>query len=287
MKHIASTLTSWMTASFAAVALAPVALALTPQETVSLQFMKQEEKLARDVYQTLAARWEHPTFPRIAAAEQRHLSAVESLLRRYQVADPSPAEPGRYSFPELQTLHDALVAEGAVSLTDALKVGVTIEETDRADLAEALTQVQATDIATVFQNLYAASGRHLNAFQTALGNPTDPSQTCGAGAGAGACTNAEGCPTPGRGRGNPSCAGQGQGKGSGQGAKCGTGRGQGAGPAAEGACPLGNGQGCQGQGVGARRECSKAGANTVTELPHPNPTSSRSPVPSPGRVGRR
>ena len=40
----------------------PVASALTSTDAANLLFLKQEEKLARDVYQVLYAKWGHMTF---------------------------------------------------------------------------------------------------------------------------------------------------------------------------------------------------------------------------------
>lgn len=214
-------------------ALAPTLFALTPQETVSLQYMRQEEKLAHDVYQALAARWQHPTFTRIAAAEQRHIDALSNLLRRHAVTDPTPSDPGQFTFPELKALHDSLVAEGQTSLEAALQVGLKIEETDIADLKEAMQAMEEPDLLRAFAHLSAASERHLNAFTIALEDPTSTAPVC---QGAGNCPQA--------GAGN----GMGKGPGKGQGAACGTrgsqgGRRQGNGPGvgAEGPCALGNG----------------------------------------------
>lgn len=100
----------------AAVASALPAGALTPAEATGVLYLKQEEKLARDVYQVLAARWDQAVFRNLAAAEQRHLDAVNLLIARYDLADPAPAEPGRFSIPELQSLYDQLLVRGQGSL---------------------------------------------------------------------------------------------------------------------------------------------------------------------------
>ena len=56
---------------------------ITADDANNLRFMKQEEKLARDVYQALAQKWEHPTFVHIATAEQRHMEAVDRLIQAF------------------------------------------------------------------------------------------------------------------------------------------------------------------------------------------------------------
>lgn len=179
----------WIVASLFAGALAPAAGALTADEGLTLLYMKQEEKLARDVYQALGARWEHPTFLNITRSEQRHLEAIEALIQRFGLSDATPVEPGRFTYPDLQALYDRLVLEGAASLTAALQAGVQIEEADIADLEEALAQVREPVVQRVFTQLLKASGHHLAAFNAALarGGTVDALSCPGAGAGSGAC----------------------------------------------------------------------------------------------------
>ncbi len=147
---------------------ASAALALTPTETASILFMKQEEKVARDVYEVLYAKWGHVTFANIAGSEQRHMDAVDNLIARYRLTDPTPTEAGKFTYPELQALYDELVALGSKSLPDALAVGVLIEQADIADLKEALRTTRERPIRNVFNNLLDGSYNHLAAFTRAL-----------------------------------------------------------------------------------------------------------------------
>lgn len=144
------------------------ASALTGAEADSILFMKQEEKMARDVYQVLYAKWGHVTFGNIAKSEQRHMNAVDNLIARYRLTDTTPVEAGKFSIPELQALYDQLVALGSQSLKNALAVGVLIEETDIADLQEALKATRERPIRNVFSNLLDGSYNHLVAFTRAL-----------------------------------------------------------------------------------------------------------------------
>ena len=136
---------------------------LSPEETASLLFMREEEKLARDVYDALYETWGQPTFQNIAASEQAHMDEVKLLLDRYNLADPA-LEPGSFTDPNLGALYDQLVAQGSTSLTDALKVGAAIEEIDILDLQERLAQTDNADIQQVFNNLMSGSENHLRSF---------------------------------------------------------------------------------------------------------------------------
>lgn len=147
---------------------ASTALALTANEAANILFMKQEEKLARDVYQVLYAKWGDITFGNIASSEQRHMDAVDNLITRYSLTDNTPAATGEFTYPELQALYDELVALGNQSLEEALAVGVLIEKTDIADLKEALKSTKERPIRNVFNNLMDGSYNHLDAFTRAL-----------------------------------------------------------------------------------------------------------------------
>ncbi len=145
-------------------ALSPAAFALTSTDSANLIFLKQEEKMARDVYQVLHAKWGHPTFANISVSEQRHMDSVTALLKRYAIKDPTPTKPGVFTIPELQALYNQLVAEGSKSLADALEVGVLIEETDIEDIQRMLKTTREKPISNVLTNLMNGSINHLEAF---------------------------------------------------------------------------------------------------------------------------
>jgi len=140
---------------------------LSNDEAIGLLYMREEEKLARDVYNTLYGIWGQPTFQNIAASEQAHMDEVKQLLDRYGLADPALA-PGQFSDPTLQALYNQLVAQGSVSLADALKVGAAIEEIDIIDLQTRIAQTDNADIQWVYNNLMSGSVNHLNSFTSVL-----------------------------------------------------------------------------------------------------------------------
>lgn len=151
-----------------AVATAPMGK-LSDAQKDGLRFMREEEKLARDVYRALGKKWKHPTFNNIAKAEQRHMDMMGVLLERYGLEDPiGKNAPGVFDNPELQRLHDALVADGLRSLPDALRVGALVEETDLDDLHDQIADKPPADVAQVYENLARGSRNHLRAFVRAL-----------------------------------------------------------------------------------------------------------------------
>ncbi len=142
---------------------------VSPEEAAALQFMREEEKLAHDVYVNLYATWNLRLFNNIAASEQKHSDAVAVLLDRFDIADPVTGNAaGEFTDPELQALYDQLVAQGSQSVAEALKVGAAIEEIDILDLEERLAETDNAAIERVYSNLLAGSENHLRAFVSNL-----------------------------------------------------------------------------------------------------------------------
>lgn len=140
-------------------------ITLTSQEKKDLIFMREEEKLARDVYLTLYEKWGTPVFASIATSEQQHMDAILNLLNTYKLADPAAGKlVGEFVNIELQGLYDALIARGEKSALDALMVGGIIEETDVEDLLAAMETSRLSKIDSVYQNLLSGSYNHLRAF---------------------------------------------------------------------------------------------------------------------------
>lgn len=151
----------------------PPAGDLDATEADELLYMREEEKLARDVYLTLYETWGLPVFRNIANSEERHTSAVLQLLDRYNLDDPAATQDiGQFSDPSLQQLYDDLVSRGLQSLEDALAVGATIEEVDIVDLQEAIANTDNADIEWVYSNLMRGSENHLRAFTSTLTRQT-------------------------------------------------------------------------------------------------------------------
>lgn len=137
-------------------------------EKEGLMFMREEEKLARDMYQVFAEKWGERPFANIVQSEQTHMDAVKTLLDRYGVSDPASTKPGVFNNSDLQKLYDDLVKRGRTSRIEALKVGATIEDLDLYDLARWQNKTAAPDVRQVFSNLERGSRNHLRSFVSAI-----------------------------------------------------------------------------------------------------------------------
>jgi len=137
--------------------------ALTSEERESLLYMREEEKLARDVY--LLNTENRAVFANIVKSEEQHMSLMLDLLSTYGIEDPvGDNAPGVFVNADLQALYDTLAARSQTSIEEALRVGAEIEEIDLLDLDDGLANSTHDDIAAVYDTLALGSRNHLRAF---------------------------------------------------------------------------------------------------------------------------
>lgn len=136
---------------------------LSAGEAEGLLYMRQEEKVARDVYTILGQSWNLNIFTNIIISEQNHMDAVKRLILKYELVDPVVNDDiGVFSDPVFQQMFDDFVLQGQLSIPEAIMVGQSIETQDIADLEDQLTFVDNPDIIKLYTNLLAASEKHLS-----------------------------------------------------------------------------------------------------------------------------
>ena len=157
-------------------------------EQTHLIFMREEEKLARDVYIKLGKRYpDYQVFKLIDDSEQKHTDRIKNVLERYGIEDPSTSdEVGEFTGEDygwyFTEKYDELVAWGCIGDLEALKVGAFIEELDMLDIAQCPKVIVETDngiddflscgkvytdnpdINRVFDHLMEGSKNHLRAY---------------------------------------------------------------------------------------------------------------------------
>jgi hypothetical protein len=143
-------------------------VALTEQEKEDLLFLREEEKLARDVYLFSFDIYEDGIFKNIASSEQQHMEAVLTLLNKYGLSDPTSSEIGVFKDQVLQVLYDQLTTASKESLLNALTVGATIEDLDINDISIFESQTTKADLLNVYDMLKCGSGNHLRSYTDRL-----------------------------------------------------------------------------------------------------------------------
>jgi len=163
---------------------------LDAAEETHLIFMREEEKLARDVYDTLGILYPTlNTFERIFDSEERHANTMADMLVTFSIDDPSTSdERGVYTGADygwyFTEKFDLLVTWGEADSLEALYVGAFIEELDMHDIAHCPEVVDSTyalgedgcglaytdepALKASYNNLLSASGNHLRAYVKAI-----------------------------------------------------------------------------------------------------------------------
>lgn len=164
-----STIAVAMTAGLI-VAAAPVEAATTPTrptatQKAQLQYLVEEEKLARDVYTYFAENVTSQKFSNIARSEQTHLDNISALLKKYNYFNPTLTRaPGVFRDKELQALYNDLIERGSAGIAEAFAVGVEIEELDIADIKKMAANPAPADVKLAWDQLLKGSINHLAAF---------------------------------------------------------------------------------------------------------------------------
>ena len=141
---------------------------LNEAEEAGILQLREEEKLARDVYTLLEEKWGLSAFSQIKPSEQKHMDAVAKLINRYDLLDPAQESIGSFENQKISSLFETLMTKGEQSEVDALQVGMTVEDIDIYDIDEILSKNDNQDIQVVFTNLRNGSIKHLQRFYTDL-----------------------------------------------------------------------------------------------------------------------
>lgn len=140
---------------------------LSASDTEALLFSLEEEKMAHEVYDFLYEKWGSMQFGNILNAEERHMTAVENVLKAYNI-DYKVLPEGQFENPEVQKLYNDFIAKGSLSEKDALLVGAGIEDVDIYDLRRLISETDNSALVNVFERLECGSQNHMRAFDRAL-----------------------------------------------------------------------------------------------------------------------
>ena len=145
----------------------PVAaqVTLTPNEIQWLIYIREEEKMARDLYIGMYNSWGLSIFKSISEEEQEHINAMLELFKMYSIVDPLAGDvPRNYTNQHIANLHTSLLTQGMQSNKDGLKACALQEEISMQDLDLAMKSTQQQAINKVYSELQRDSINHLRSF---------------------------------------------------------------------------------------------------------------------------
>ena len=143
-------------------------ISLSQAEINDLKFLREEEKLARDVYLYSYNKYQLIIFDNISQSEQKHMNSVLNLMNKYGIPDSASTEIGVFNNPDLQKLYNSLTLQANISSVDALKAGATIEDLDINDIDDFTANTSKPDLLNVYGNLNCGSKNHIRAFTSQL-----------------------------------------------------------------------------------------------------------------------
>ena len=144
---------------------------LTPLSEIEkndLLFLREEEKLARDIYIYAFNKYQNDVFNSISQSEQKHIDNVQNLLNKYSIPDPASTQMGIFNNVELQSLYDQLKSRVDISPEESLKVGAMIEELDINDIDDFIANTSNSKLLSMYDKLYCGSKNHIRSFTEQL-----------------------------------------------------------------------------------------------------------------------
>lgn len=157
-----------MTASLASIQQSVTLLPKEPLEEAELArilFIREEEKLAYDVYKTMFDKYGVTVFQNVPNSELSHMESMLTIIKKYDLIDPIDINPrGIFKNTTLQALYNQLIEKGNISLLSAYQVGALIEELDISDLNSSLAVTNNQDVRLVYDFLNKGSRNHLRSF---------------------------------------------------------------------------------------------------------------------------
>lgn len=139
---------------------------LTTEEIDGIKYIRESEKLSRDIYSTFYDTWELEVFNNLYLIEKTHSKAMKNTLIKYDIKDSIEEDTvGDFPSPYFQRLYDDFIKKGDKSFYEAIYIAATIEEMAIYDLKEYKAKIENKEISKLFLNLeYGSIGnlRKLN-----------------------------------------------------------------------------------------------------------------------------
>jgi hypothetical protein len=137
---------------------------LSDAEVNGILSLREEEKVAYDVYTVMFEKYESKVFKKIAENEKEHMNKIKELIDQFNLTDPiagTEDQKGVFSNKKMQTMYDEMILGGNYGLLDALRAAARFEETDIVDLRKYLSSASDQSVINIYLNLESGSQDHL------------------------------------------------------------------------------------------------------------------------------
>lgn len=139
---------------------------LSDAEVNGILSLREEEKVAYDVYTFMFEKYESKVFKNIAENEKNHMDKIKELIDQYNLNDPLSGiadQKGTFSNKKMQSLYEEMIMSGNYGLLDALRAAARFEENDIVDLRNYMSTASDQTVINTYINLESGSQDHLRA----------------------------------------------------------------------------------------------------------------------------
>lgn len=136
---------------------------LTADEIEFLYAIREDEKVARDLYLAFSAKYPKVTqISKIATAESSHIACVEAVLDYYEIEYPALGANGVFEDATRQAFYNELVDKSS-TLIEASSTMALVEEETIFAYKSVQGQIANANISLIVTNMIKASSNHLRA----------------------------------------------------------------------------------------------------------------------------
>lgn len=141
-------------------------ITLNELELDDIKKISDDEMLAYKTYKYICDKYDINIFNNITESELTHYNAVSYIISKSNLTDEKYNE--MFYLEESQVLYDELTKKADMSVTEALKVALKIEELDIKDIEMVKANSSNPELLSLYNNLQKASRNHLRSFNKVL-----------------------------------------------------------------------------------------------------------------------
>ncbi len=136
---------------------------ITEAEDATIASLLERKRLAVELGNQFAGMWGLSVFALVSTGDTGAISDLYKLVFRYGAFSGEMATAGEFSDSALQDLYDALLAQGATSLSGAVQAMLAVKELEIQQLSAAIGGTDKEDLLVVYQNLLKVTQNQLRA----------------------------------------------------------------------------------------------------------------------------
>ncbi len=138
-------------------------------EEMAMEYLRENEKFARDFYLEMFDIWNDEIFSKMAEAEEVHMETVLCLLEKYEIKDPAAGlKIGEFKNQEMAELFPRLIERGSKSLADAFAAGSMLEVWNLCDLMNCEKCLNSADLNAVVTEFKRSTRNHIRVMHANL-----------------------------------------------------------------------------------------------------------------------